>query len=322
MDERRRFRGRGEAAATTLEHVGITVVVALLLAGVATGMGDHGGSLGARVGERIAALASGEGSTRRWRDARERRTGGGTEPVRVSRDELRLEPVVDPAALWHREWSDDRTLRGTRVQAHASACAVCASLEWSHDLGTGTRADGDGARTGLAAGVDGSIRLALAAAEATIQLDRTVGDARVTAKGRVRGAVGAEADATGELQLGASAITAQVDAGAMAGAIARAEGKVGVDLLGVAISQSGRAEGWAGAGLRGTAGVHHEAGAISWRFGWGGALGLGGAAEWSGQVDASRVPESHRRLARDALLGGLRVAGISVPYVHVPRRNP
>jgi hypothetical protein len=59
--------------------------------------------------------------------------------------------------------------------------------------------------------------------------------------------------------------------------------------------------------------VRREGATVSWRLGWGAALGLGGAAEWSGSVDASKVPASHRRPAREALHAALGVAGIHVP---------
>src|SRR5690606_30689675 len=101
------------------------------------------------------------------------------------------------------------------------------------------------------------------------------------------------------------------------GAVARAEARAGLELLGVAIVQSVRVEGWAGAGARGTVGVRRSGDSVSWRVGWGAALGLGGAGEWSGTVDVSKVPPSHRRLARDALAAATAVARMPLlPLIH------
>jgi hypothetical protein len=129
---------------------------------------------------------------------------------------------------------------------------------------------------------------------------------------------GGQVDAAATAHLSRDGLDGELEGGAMVGAVARAEATAGVDLFGVAIRQSGSAEGWAGAGVRGAAALHAGGGVTSWRFGWGGALGLGGAGEWSGTVDASKVPATHRRLARDALLGAVRVAALPIVLNPVP----
>lgn len=287
-------------------------VVATLLVAIGTGFGSEGGTLGRVVGTRLEAAL--DGTPRRWRWSREVRGGGGDVAVRISRDELRMSPAIDELAVASRAaaWSGERA--GVRGELRARGCLLCVSGEWSRELRPGGEVGSEGARGGLAAGVEASGRLAFASAEADGRLERDVGSVgSAFAQGRVRGTIGAEADATARVHVDGSSIDAEVDAGAMVGAVARAEARVGVDLLGVAIRQSARAEGWAGAGIRGTAGVRRSPGVTSWRFGWGGALGLGAATEWSGTVDASAVPAGHRRLAGAALTAALRTAfGLSV----------
>ncbi len=322
MDVRRRGCRKQERATTTLEHVEVAVAVAVLLGGIATGMGAQGGSLGSGIGDRISAIVSGDRATWRWRDARERRTGGGTAPVRVSRDELRMEPLLPPLAMWADEWKHHAVADGgATLDATASACALCASLEWSRELAPRATAGSDGPFAGLTASIEAAARVALASAEVGARAERRVGSARAFGQGRLRATIGGEADAAAEFAVARDGVTLDAEAGAMAGAVARAEAKVGIDLLGVAIRQSGRIEGWAGAGIRGTGGVRYDKGVVTWRVGWGAALGLGGAGEWSGQVDATGVSPTHRRLARDALAMSLRAAGMPVPYVALTHRS-
>lgn len=294
-----------ERATATLEYVGVAVAAAVLLTGVAAGMRPGGATIGDTVAGRIGSLVSGDAASWRWRDARETRTGGGSDPVRVSRDELRMEPLLPPVAVWVRDWKAQLRAAGATFDLAASACALCATAEWSHELAPKAEVGSGGRSAGLAAGLELGGRLALVSAELTARAERRWEGASAFAQGRVRGTVGAEADAQATLVASRDGVTFDASAGAMAGAVARAEAKAGVDLLGVAIRQTGRVEGWAGAGVRGTAGADIREGSLNWRFGWGAALGLGGAAEWSGSVDASGVPKRHRRLARDALLASL-----------------
>ncbi len=305
MEIHRRRCRRAERASSTLEYVGLAVAAAVLLTGVGAGLRPGGEPIAAAVSSRIDALVSGDGATWRWRDARETRTGGGRTPVRVSRDELRMEPLLPPVGLWARDWESHREVAGATIDLTASACAVCAQTEWSHALGPKAELGSSGRSSGFAAALDVAARLALASAEVNARAERRWTGASAFAQGRVRGTIGSEADAAATLVANRTGLTIDASAGAMAGAVARAEAKAGVDLLGIAIRQSGRVEGWAGAGARGTAGADVRRDSISWRFGWGAALGLGGAAEWSGSVDASAVPPSHRRLARDALVASI-----------------
>ena len=316
------FRRRGrqqERATATLEYVGVAVAAAVLLTGVAAGMRPGGATIGDTVASRIGALVSGDGAAWRWRGEKETRTGGGDDPVRVSRDELRMEPMLPPLAVWAQAWKVRHAVAGATIDVTTSACALCAAAEWSHELAPRAEAGSSGRFAGLAAGLELGGRLALVSAELNAKAARRWGTgANAFAQGRLRGTVGAEADAKATLIAGRDGVRGDATVGAMAGAVARAEAKAGVDLLGVAIRQTGRVEGWAGAGARGTAGVSVGDDTFDWRIGWGAAIGVGGAGEWSGQVDVSRVPASHRRLARDALIASLRITGLPVPII--PRR--
>lgn len=308
---------RPERATATAEWAGIAAVVAVLLVGLGGGLGGEGDALGRSIGARLGAIVSGE--PRRWRSARELRRGGGSVPVRVSRDELRMSPFLDERAVasHSREWTGERA--GIRGSLSTRGCLLCANAEWSHQLGPGAGIGSSGGHAGIAADVEATGRLALASAQVDGLIERDLGPhGAAFAQGRLRGTVGAEADAAARLQLAPAALDAEIDAGAMVGAIAKAEARAGIDLLGVSIRQAGRAEGWAGAGIRGTAGVRRTPGIVAWRFGWGGALGLGGAGEWSGTVDASAIPQRHREVAGSALAIAVRSAlGLpSLPPIH------
>ncbi len=300
---RTRRSTRREGAASSLEFIGLAAAVTLLVATMATTSRAGGSSIGATVADRARALVAGERVVVRTRAAHERRTGGGSVRVRVARDELRMTPVLDPIAWWQRHGERSGEWRGVRATGTVGACAGCAALEWSHEFGAGALArSGDEAASGIGGAIGASGRLALASVDASIALERDLGaHGSAFANARARGTIGVEADAELRAMLTRSELDAQVEAGAMAGAVARAEVRSGVDLLGVSIRQSARAEGWAGAGARGVAGVRVGRDRVEWRAGWGGALGLGGAAEWSGSIDVSGVPARHRSLARDAL---------------------
>jgi hypothetical protein len=306
---RSRRQGRAEAAATSLEFVGIALAAAVLLGGVATGVARHAAPIAGTITSHVSTLVAGEQPTRRWRDTAEVRRGGGSEPARVSRDDLRIAPVLDRAAAWQGsiERGGEIGRTGARGRLQARACMACVHSEWAHELGPAAPPDdAAGDRSALAArgSIDG--RVALVAAQLDGRIDRRLGrHGSVGASGRVRGTVGVEGNVDATARAGRGVLEASVDAGAMAGASVRAQARFGIDLLGISIEQHGRAEAWAGAGARGTAAVTRDGGKVSWRLGWGAALGVGGAGEWSGSVDVSGVPKRHRRLARDALLAVL-----------------
>lgn len=333
-------RSSTERAATTLEYVGIAVAVAALLTGAATGMRSGGGALGGTIGALLERAASDDvvgASDRsealtvakaggpviraaptptndaRWRHARELRLGGGAIPVRVPRDDLRMSPVLPRAALWSDRWTLTGRPAGIDSTVDVHACAACAALEWSHELRTGGATGSTGRHTGFEATVETAAHLSLAAVDAGVRARRDVGAAKLQGAARGRANVGGDADARARLRLGPVAQELELQGGVMAGAVARGEASAGIDLLGIAIRQGGRAEGWAGAGARGTVDVRRSAGMVQWRLGWGAALGLGGAAEWHGSVDVSGVPIRHRRVATGAIIIGLGAAGIHVP---------
>lgn len=324
---------RRERGASSLEFVGITATVLLLLAVTGAGLGARGTELGDTVGKHVrqAVSASSEeqaprhaaaaampsplsGRRRAWH---ERRRQGGPAPVRVPRDELRLSPVVEPSAAWQRGWTREVAIAGIGAVAEARACALCTALEWSREVRSGAGVDGDGGDLGLDVEAAGEARLALASAELGVRAGRSLGAADVSAQGRLRGMLGAQANGTARARIGRSVQDVELDGGAMAGAAARAEGRVGVDLLGIAIRQAGQVEAWAGAGARGGVGVRRDGARVDWRFGWGVALGVGGAAEWRGTIDASKAHSVHGRRARDALDAAVRAARFDPRYLRL-----
>ncbi|MCB0879505.1 MAG: hypothetical protein KDC46_11085 [Thermoleophilia bacterium] len=310
MHTGRAHAGR-ETATTTLELVGITVGAALLLGGVATGLSPRGDSIGGAVVGRVRELVAGEQTTRRWRDQREVRTGGGNAPQRVPRDELRMTPFMDPIAWWSGSRQTKGEVAGIRMHADVQVCVVCGSGEWSYELVRGGQA-GTGAKraAGLGGSIEATMRAAIVSAQVAMGVERDIGGVgSVFVNGRARGTIGAEARGALQARVTRESVDAEVDGGAMAGAVARAETRTGVDVLGISIRQSAKAEGWAGAGVRGSFGLHTSNGRVEWRMGWGAALGLGGATEWSGSMDVSKVSATHRRLARDSLAAALGPLG-------------
>ncbi len=317
MQESRSKHTAREAAATSLEFVGIAVAAATLVGGIAVGLNGHGGSIGHVVGAAVGELIEHGAAKRHTRTAHELRVTGGSLRVRVSRDDIRMTPVLDPRALWRWDESRETTTHGIRASATASACVVCASWEWDRSLGMET---GSGKR-GLVGSANAAARFALASVQAQASATRELGDnGSIELRTRARAMVGAEATADAEASVTSSSVDAQLEAGAMAGAVARAEAKSGVELFGIALQNTASAEGWAGAGAKGAVEMHASKGRVNWRFGWGAALGLGGAAEWSGELDVShaRIPAQHRRLARDALRSSIAAIRPIAPMLAIP----
>ncbi|MEO6867211.1 MAG: hypothetical protein ABI200_04245, partial [Gaiellales bacterium] len=151
-------------------------------------------------------------------------------------------------------------------------------------------------------------RLALAAADAHAAGRTNLGPLTLDADGRVRAAVGGEATLGAVVRLGRDVQVLEAEAGTMLGASAKAEGRVGASLLGVALEQAGQIEGWAGIGVRGEGGLRREGGRFSWNVGWGAALGVGGAARWSGSVDVSKFPDRARQVGTRTLRAGIDIA--------------
>ncbi|MCW2925454.1 MAG: hypothetical protein JWM98_2858 [Thermoleophilia bacterium] len=331
----------------------MAVAVSALLAAVGGGMAGHGGRVGDAVGDRLWSAVRAEGRpggatgpvpattrtgtgvgggpriappppevlarqvgdllTGRRRTWTERQGSVGPDRVHVPRDQLRLTPVVAPHAVWSDTWSTSRTGHGAAGAVDATACALCASLGWSHDLAVGTSVDRDGPVTGVQGELVGGGQLALASVQAGARVAGERGPVSAGAQGRVRGTVGAEFEARLHAVLGHDAQDVEVRGSAMAGASAKAEGTAGLHLLGVAVTQSAEGEAWAGAGAKGVAGFHHAGTKVAWRLGLGGAWGFGAATEWSGSVDVAGVPAQHRRLARDALFTAAHIT-MFVPH--------
>jgi hypothetical protein len=314
MDE----RGTG-----TVEWVGLAAAVTLLLAGVATSMrGGPGLELGDGVGTRLAAAVTSSDSDEHRPGSRrivhERRIAGGSDPQRVPRDELRLAPIVDPHAWRQHDLRHPLHLPGSTAVLDSKACLLCSALEWRHASRAGAS---KGGHVGGTLDLTAEARLELAAADLGVRVGQHAGPLTASEQGRVRGVVGGSAEARARLKLAPGSQDLELSGTAMAGASARAEGRFGAQLLGVSVIQAGRVEGWAGAGAKGAVGVHREGGTFGWRIGWGAALGLGGAAEWSGSVDVSRVPSRYRELASAVLDAGVRSAAFVLPVHALPHLN-
>jgi hypothetical protein len=296
-------RGLTERASSTIDYVGISVAVAVLLAGVAQQFsGNSVRALAAAVPERIAEAVQGDA---RVSTAHERRTGGGSIPVRVSRDDLRLDPVAMPIAAERRTLDRTVTVAGFDIRLDGEACALCVRIGERHSFTAGASHEGTVGSTGVLVSAQGDVRFALIAAELGARVERSIGfgfgpKLDLSLQGRVRGLVGAEVNASAKARIGPHEQTIEASGMAMAGASARAEARVGLGL-----KQSGRAEGWAGAGAQGNFSISHTGSSVSWDVGWGAALGLGGAAGWSGTVDVSGVSPEHRAIARTLIFSAL-----------------
>lgn len=149
--------------------------------------------------------------------------------------------------------------------------------------------------------------------------------ADIAASGRA--GVGAEASADGTLALGPDGLRARVGGEAFAGARAGGEVPVGISLLGIRFSATGRGHVSAGAGINGNAYAGAGNGGIRAGCELGGCLGLGAGAGLDLEIDASglidffdnlgsgggyRPPEDFRpRIVRDCGGGGAMVSTVN-----------
>lgn len=310
---------RPEHASTTVEAVSLAVALVALTGALAIGLSGSGGDIASAMAGRLRDAVTGDGASERsappryarpddtkaggaWRDQRERRWSAGDDPPRVSRNDLRLNPMLPDLAAWRD--SSERTFgdaAGATLRGGGSieACLLCIDSGWRNRVSAGIskRPASAASPPGLGGEVEAQASVALAAAEVLGNVEHLTGWGGWNASGRLRGTIGAEADGRLSGTISRSTLVAEARGGAMAGAVARAEARAGVDLLGVAISGTGRAEGWAGIGARGSVGVRREGGVVGWTIGGGAAVGVGGAAEWSGRVDVSKVSTRHRDAA-------------------------
>lgn len=312
-----------ERATTTVEAVSLAVVLVVMTGAIAASLHAAGGGIGAsavgRIRDAVREDAAPSTPPRRtmakpagtrdgaWRDAREQRWSVGQDPPRVSRNDLRLDPVLPDRALWR--GLSERTFGEAAGAApggavSVEACLLCIDSGWRRRVSAGISATprtGKSSPPGMGGEVEAQVSVALAAAEVLANVEHLTGWGSWRADGRLRGAIGAEADGRLAAKVSTSVIDLEARGGAMAGAVARAEARAGVDLLGIAVNGTGRAEGWVGAGARGTIGVRREGGIVAWKVGGGAALGVGGAAEWSGSVDVSKLPSRHRDLVAETI---------------------
>lgn len=268
-----------ERGIASLEWMGVGAATLALVVGLGIGMRGESGTIAGRIGDAVTRSVVG---------THERRIGGGTLPVRAGRGRVRLPATIGFDHARRRASIVRGASDGLRVGA--SGCWLCASASAEHGFTRGIRRSDQGIRTGLGYDASAALQLALAAAQATATWRATAGAVRSDARGRVRAAVGAEADAELGAHLGRGEQSLTLAAGGMAGASASAEGSVGLHALGIAISQSGSAAGWAGAGVEGRLDVRRAGARIEWDVGWGAALGIGGSARWRGAVDLTGLP--------------------------------
>ncbi|MCW2972380.1 MAG: hypothetical protein JWN72_653 [Thermoleophilia bacterium] len=314
-----RHRERG---ATSVEYVGLVVALAVLVAGMAQQFsGRPAGAIAAAIPQRIAAALEHEGSTH---TAKERRTSGGTLPARVGRDDLRLDPVVPTVGV--RRGDLDRAYRvaGFDIRLTGEACAVCIRVGERHSLAAGATRDANTSGPGGQGSVSVDARFALLAAELGARVERSIGfgfggPTKVGLQARLRGIVGGELEGSAKLVATRAEQRLDVGGSAMAGAAGKAEARAGLDLFGISLQQTGRAEGWAGAGARGRISVERRGARLSWETGWGAALGLGGAVGWSGTIDLSGLQQT-RDEARSMLADAL--GAVQLPdFVHHPAHS-
>jgi len=300
-----------QRGATTIEFVGLAVAVALLLGGVGQAIGKGGGAevIARAIPDRIAdAFEGGKGSR-----VEERRAGATKGPARVSRDDLRMDPIVPTVARAQVAAERRMRLAGFDVHVEAKGCALCLQVGERHSLVTGAIKDSAANGTGAQVGAQMNARAALVAGDLGLQAQRTVplgraGDAVVTVQGRASGTVGAEIDIKAKVTATRGVQAIDVGGTAMAGAAGKGETRVGLELLGISITQTARGEGWAGAGARGTLAARRDATGFAWNTDWGAALGLGGSGGWGGTIDISGVSPRHRALAGSLLATASRMA--------------
>lgn len=181
-----------------------------------------------------------------------------------------------------------------------SWCAGCAGASFVARPVFGADGSADAASFGserrsteLAAGpgirVDAEAGLALAAAQMRSGFSRSTGWGSGTLDASANALVGARASAyaDGRFSKQAQSVDAGVDA--LAGASVRAQEKGSLTILGVTLSQSAGAEGWAGAGVRGRAQAERAGGKLTLGAAGGAAWGLGGAADVQVTVDATKL---------------------------------
>jgi hypothetical protein len=327
-----------ERAASTVEYVGISVVLAVLLAGIAHPFGGAPArAIAAAIPERISAALHGGRAHTATEVRVDGATGGAgtkvTLPTRVSRDDLRLDPVLPEIGVRRGTLDQSFHLAGFDVRLDGEACALCIRIGERHSMVQGGVRQASMSIAGVQGVLRGDVRFAALAAELGARVHRSIGFGfgpeqlgALDLQGRVRGLVGAEADGTARLLIGSHTQALDLGGGAMAGASARGEARAGFNLLGISIKQNVSGEAWAGAGVRAAARIEHTGLGFSWDASWGAALGLGGAASWGGSVDVSGLAATlaqHRTTSRIALNAALAlVHPIYRPIPHLTEVQP
>lgn len=312
-----------------MEFVGIAAAAAVLLGGLGVGLSGQGRAMAGAIVDGIHGAVEGafggddRGASRRAMPkrpihemaaltiARERRWETSDDAPRVARSDLHMSPVLPSLSVWDRT-KDGRHdgPGGTTATGSARVCLMCVDAGWRDGLDAGLSTSGtlDPAKGDfINADVRAEGRVALAGVDLIGIVQQRSGLVDWKLQGRGRATVGAEADGRLTGRVGRDGFELAAGGGAMAGAVIRGEARAGVDLLGVAVTTRGRAEGWAGAGVRANASVSRRGAVVTWDAGAGAALGLGGAVDWGGSVDTSKLAPKHRNVATATLAAAASV---------------
>lgn len=267
-------------------------------------------------------------ANKKWAGVRIESLGSSSASHKLSAKELQLHPFTPTLSAWKKEASSSTQKAGVAINATANICSLCANINWRKNFKEGIALKGAAKkrskRSLIDAGIEAQGRGALLSTELLLNLKKSARYAAGEAQGRARGTIGVETDASLNATVSEKGIGAEVKAGAMAGAVAKAEVRAGVNLLGLALTSSGRVEGWAGAGAKGELGVKLATNGISWNIGGAAAWGLGAGGQWKGAIDTSSVPKRYKQVAQATIATSLffmpPLSGISLlaPKLLIP----
>jgi hypothetical protein len=283
-------RERGSSA---IEAVALVAALAATLGVAARAFDGRGDRVATAVARELRAALDGP-QRHRIDAAREKVIAvGSSAPLPRSSRTL---PMATTPRWWHRlrQWNTSSRAHGARLRFSATLCEGCADARTSWNMyaggmGTVGRKRANGVSDGI--GVSASALAYAALERVAAQEQLTLGNARrgATLTARESAVLGGEATADGVLHLGRTRQEADLEVSAVAGARARAEAAGAVHFAGVALSVSGGAEGWAGAGGEAHGSVRLDRGKATVHAKLGGALGLGGALDAGFTLDLSRV---------------------------------
>jgi hypothetical protein len=317
--------GAHERASSTVEFVGMAAAAAVLIGGLGIGLSGQGAAVARAIADglhhaiagdadpgraaparsapslRAESFAMTDHAYRSARVAHERRWETSEDAPRVPRSDLRMNPVLPSLSIWRASRSGNISgPAGLSASGTATTCLVCVDAQWRDGFQTGVITSSSfkpGSGDLVNADVRAEARVAAVGVDLLGIVQQRAGWGGWKIQGRARATVGADADGRIQARAGRDELALTASGGAMAGGVVRGEARAGIDLLGAAATARARVEGWAGAGVRGTASVSRRGSVVTWDAGAGAALGLGGSVEWGGSIDVSHVRASHRSVA-------------------------